>query len=72
MKELAEKLSEEKGVLHPIECDLNNLEQTLETFQKILEDFGPISILVNNAAVLIPSNIRGKDCAIYAFNKASS
>lgn len=63
MKELADKLSEERGVLHPIECDLRNLEGTLEAFQKILEDFGPISILINNAAVLFPSNITGKTLA---------
>lgn len=60
MKELADKLSDERGVLHPIECDLRNLEGTLEAFQRILEDFGPISILINNAAVLFPSNITGK------------
>lgn len=60
MNELADKLSYEKGVLHPVECDLRNLEGTLETFQRILEEYGPISILINNAAVLFPSNITGK------------
>lgn len=59
MKEFAEKLSDEKGVLNPIECDLSNPEAILETFQKILVDFGPISILINNAGVLLPSNITG-------------
>lgn len=60
MKELAERLSDEKGVLYPMKCDLSEAENILETFQKILEDFGPISVLINNAAVLIPSNITGK------------
>lgn len=64
MKELAEKLSQEKGILYPVECDLSNLEGILDTFQKILEEFGPISLLINNAAVLIPSSITGKKLII--------
>lgn len=69
MEELAEKLSEEKGVLHPIQCDLGDLEGVIEIFQKILEDFGPISILINNAAVLIPSNITGRQCIVVVYTK---
>lgn len=69
MEELAEKLSEEKGVLHPIQCDLSDLEGVLENFQKVLEDFGPISILINNAAVLIPSNLTGINDLIIFYNK---
>lgn len=60
IEELREQLSDEKGILYPVKCDLSNKDNILETFLWIDETLGPISILVNNAAMWNNSTLIGR------------
>lgn len=59
VQELYNKVCDEKGKLYPVECDLGEPKEIIATFKWIDDNIGPISILVNNAALLIPSTLTG-------------
>uniref|UniRef100_R4G5E2 Dehydrogenase n=1 Tax=Rhodnius prolixus TaxID=13249 RepID=R4G5E2_RHOPR len=48
-----------KGTLKPYKCDITNENEITSTIKSIVSDLGPISVLVNNAALY--SNIRLTD-----------
>jgi NAD(P)-dependent dehydrogenase (short-subunit alcohol dehydrogenase family) len=51
LKGTAEELSSETGgTCLPIECDVRHIEQVESMHQKVLEHFGKVDILLNNAA----------------------
>lgn len=52
MEEAAKKLAGKKGKLHAFKADFSKEEDILKTFKWINENLGPVSILINNAAVL--------------------
>lgn len=60
MQEVYGRVNGEKGSFYPVECDLGDTSEIEATFKWIEDTFGPISILVNNAALLIPSTLTGK------------
>ncbi|XP_018576001.1 farnesol dehydrogenase-like isoform X2 [Anoplophora glabripennis] len=49
---LAQKLSNKKGKLYPVQTDITKEEDIINAFKWIKENLGPIHILVNNAGVL--------------------
>lgn len=51
MDELMETLKGCKGVFHPIEVDITKEEDIINAFQYIIENLGPIHVLINNAGI---------------------
>lgn len=47
----AEKLKNKKGSLHGMRVDLTKTQEIIDAFKKVEEEYGPVSILVNNAGV---------------------
>ena len=66
-----EKLNQLKiEVKHPSNCFLYKADMTdrnglLQTIQKIINDFGQIDLLINNAGVFIPGSIIGEEDKTY-------
>lgn len=58
-QELSESLEGEAGLFYPVECDLTDKNSIEEAFLWIEKNLGAISILINNAALLIPSTLTG-------------
>ncbi|XP_044751238.1 farnesol dehydrogenase-like [Coccinella septempunctata] len=48
---LADKLKTKKGSLHGMKVDVTQTKQITDAFKKIDEEYGPVSIMVNNAGV---------------------
>ncbi|KAF5290416.1 hypothetical protein FQR65_LT11593 [Abscondita terminalis] len=61
IEEQAETLSDEPGKLHALYCDLTDEQQILDAFKWIEDTLGPISILINNAGLLIPTTLSEGD-----------
>ncbi|CAD5113275.1 DgyrCDS2455 [Dimorphilus gyrociliatus] len=59
IEELASKLKQSgaKGKLVAMKCDLRNEEDILEVFDDILNDFGGVDVLVNNAGLLATTSL---------------
>ncbi|KAH1003444.1 hypothetical protein HUJ04_003369 [Dendroctonus ponderosae] len=53
----AKELAGAKGRLQPYKTDLTKKDEIISTFDKIKNDLGPTHILVNNAGLLLASNI---------------
>ncbi|XP_031343723.1 farnesol dehydrogenase-like [Photinus pyralis] len=51
MNELAATLKGCKGAFHPIQADITKEEDIIKAFQYIIENLGPIHILINNAGI---------------------
>lgn len=49
--ETVERIEEAGGVALPIECDLRSPEAIQDAFRRTRSNLGPVSVLVNNAAV---------------------
>ena len=50
IEEVAKQLNEEFGVdTYPIRCDITNTDMVNDTVAKVLEKYGRIDILINNA-----------------------
>lgn len=64
IEELKEELLDEKGTLYPVQCDISDKDKLLETFVWIDDTLGPISIMINNAAVVFPTTLIGM-CRVY-------
>lgn len=57
IEEFAKELGETSGKIYARKCDVSDMQSIKETFQWIEQQFGSISILVNNAAILYNGNI---------------
>lgn len=55
--EIAEQLKNEPGKLHAYKCDLTLEEEIISTFKEIISDLGDIHILVNNAGMMLHTNL---------------
>lgn len=47
----------QKGNLHAIECDLSKEEEIIQVFKKIDCDYGGISVLINNAGLMLNARL---------------
>lgn len=61
IRELATKLKGQKGILHPMECDVRKEEDIARVFQWTEKELGGVDILVNNAGFLTPEPIIGEN-----------
>ncbi|XP_060523860.1 farnesol dehydrogenase-like [Cylas formicarius] len=57
VEELAEKLSNQKGKLVAVKCDITMEENILEAFKMIREELGTVHILINNAGLGLDSTL---------------
>lgn len=57
IEEFAKELGETSGKIYARKCDVSDMKSVEETFQWIEKQFGSISILINNAAILYNGNI---------------
>lgn len=57
IEEFAKELGETSGKIYARKCDVSDMKSVKETFQWIEKQFGSISILINNAAILYNGNI---------------
>ncbi|KAJ1530543.1 hypothetical protein ONE63_005431 [Megalurothrips usitatus] len=46
------------GVLLPVRCDVSSMSDVQSAFRRIEEDVGGVSVLVNNAGIMIPHRIQ--------------
>ena len=52
---------EKQQRLHAIKCDVRNEEEVIETFKKINQDYGNISVLINNAGIVRDTELVRED-----------
>lgn len=57
IEEYAREMGETPGKIYSRKCDVSDMQSVKETFQWIEQQFGSISIVVNNAAILYGGNI---------------
>lgn len=50
---MASKLSKEGASVYTYQCDLTNKDQVYSVAQKVKEEVGHVTILINNAGILI-------------------
>ncbi|KAL1517896.1 hypothetical protein ABEB36_001600 [Hypothenemus hampei] len=63
IEELSKKLSNQKGKLYALKCDLSKEQDILKAYQWIEENVGHPQILINNAGVILKSSITDGDTA---------
>lgn len=61
VEEMEKKLQGKNGKFIPQKLDVTNTEDILEAFKWITQNVGPISVLVNNAGVVVPTTIVNGD-----------
>lgn len=54
------------GTFHIIQCDVTNESEIKETFKRIHQEIGPVSVLINNAGVLHATQLQGKAIFVYS------
>uniref|UniRef100_R4FMK7 Putative oxidoreductase n=1 Tax=Rhodnius prolixus TaxID=13249 RepID=R4FMK7_RHOPR len=57
LQKLEEDCKNLLGKLKAYKCDCSNEKEIASTMQSVLTDFGPISVLINNAAILAPMKL---------------
>lgn len=57
LEDLAKKLDDKRGKLHPVQTDITNEEEILKAFDWTKTNLGPVGILVNNAGISRFSNL---------------
>ena len=58
MEEIRLSLPNEKQTrFHPIQCDVTNESDVQKSFEWIVENLGPVNILINNAGILRNGNL---------------
>ncbi|RZC37570.1 adh short and/or KR domain containing protein, partial [Asbolus verrucosus] len=57
VEELAKKLQGKKGTLHAIKADMSKEEDILNAFKQVSEKLGPVHVLINNAGLLLKTNL---------------
>ncbi|XP_060516047.1 farnesol dehydrogenase-like [Cylas formicarius] len=65
VEELVNKLKDNKGVLYAYKCDMTKEAEILAAFKWIADNLGPVSILVNNAGLIKPTDLIGGDTAAW-------
>ena len=63
LEQLAEKISAEGGQALPIECDVSDEDQARAFVERAHGELGGLSILVNNAGVMLLGPVQGADTA---------
>lgn len=53
------------GIFHIIQCDVTNESEIKETFKRIHQEIGPVSVLINNAGVLHVTQLQDITTEIY-------
>lgn len=59
LQKLADECQSFKGLINVYKCDMSDENEVVSTLKKIYGDLGPISVLINNAATMIPINLTG-------------
>ncbi|XP_068900161.1 farnesol dehydrogenase-like [Tenebrio molitor] len=57
VEELACSLADQLGALFPISCDVTKEDNILEAFKWVVENVGPVHILINNAGLTKLTNL---------------
>ncbi|CAH1118696.1 unnamed protein product [Phaedon cochleariae] len=65
MDEICQKLSDKKGKLYSFQADLSNEKEILAAFEWIRKNLGPVHILVNNAGLILPTNLTNGDTEMW-------
>ncbi|KAL1517897.1 hypothetical protein ABEB36_001601 [Hypothenemus hampei] len=65
IEELSQKLSNKKGKLYSLKCDVTKEQEILNAFQWIEENVGHPQILINNAGILQKNTITDGDTAAW-------
>jgi NAD(P)-dependent dehydrogenase (short-subunit alcohol dehydrogenase family) len=60
IEELACSLADQPGALFPISCDVTKEDNILEAFKWVVENVGPVHILINNAGLTKLTNLTGE------------
>ncbi|XP_073979269.1 farnesol dehydrogenase-like [Rhodnius prolixus] len=72
LQKLADECQSFKGLINVYKCDMSDENEVVSTLKKIYGDLGPISVLINNAATMIPINLtdssKGSPRKIYETN----
>ncbi|MFC1935377.1 SDR family NAD(P)-dependent oxidoreductase [Chloroflexota bacterium] len=55
IRQTAQDIQQEGGEALPVPCDLSDEEQVKAMVQQVMERYGQIDVLVNNAGIMIPS-----------------
>jgi NADP-dependent 3-hydroxy acid dehydrogenase YdfG len=63
LEQLAEKISSEGGTALPIECDVSDEDQARAFIERAHGELGGLSILVNNAGLMLLGPVEGADTA---------
>lgn len=65
VEELKNKIPESLKInLHPVKCDVSKEEDIVRTFESIIEEFGGVDILINNAGIARATTLLDKDNGI--------
>ncbi|CAH0549521.1 unnamed protein product [Brassicogethes aeneus] len=65
IEELAKSLVSAKGKLLALKCDMTVEDQILAAFKWTKENVGPVSILINNAGLIQPTNLLDGNTAMW-------
>lgn len=65
LEDLAKRLSDRKGELHPYPADLTIEQAILEAFDWTRKNLGPVQVLVNNAGALMPTTLTNGDSQLW-------
>ncbi|CAH0549082.1 unnamed protein product, partial [Brassicogethes aeneus] len=57
---LSKTLTEESGKLYAIKCDITREDDVIKYFTWIVNNIGPIHVLINNAYLMKPANLTSK------------
>ncbi|KAK7586024.1 hypothetical protein V9T40_003900 [Parthenolecanium corni] len=72
LQALSERLSADKkkypGKFYPYKCDISIEKEIRDTFASIKKNLGPISVLVNNAGVMVKDDIKLLEVSGYDFD----
>lgn len=58
---MAEELKNEPGKLYAYKCDMTVEEEIVSTFKEIINELGDIHILVNNAGLMLDTDLINGD-----------
>ncbi|XP_019876340.1 farnesol dehydrogenase [Aethina tumida] len=65
VQELANSLSGAKGKMYAVKCDMTSEDDILNAFKWTKDNVGPVSILVNNAGIIQPTNMIDGDTKMW-------
>lgn len=65
LQTLAQELQSLPGKFHARKADISEEQEILEAFDWITHNIGPISVLVNNAGISLPTTLHNGDSSIW-------